>query len=473
MILFLIGLAILIVGYFTYGRYVDRVLEPRDCETPAKRLHDGVDYVVMPHWRNMLIQLLNIAGVGPVIGVIIGIKFGAIAFLIIPIGNVIAGAVHDFVAGMMSIRHDGANLPSLIRLTLGRNYYHFFSIFMVFLLLLVVAVFINIPASLFDLLIPQYNFFWLGVSLIFLYYIVATLFPVDKIIGRIYPLFGALLLFGTLAIFVALMCSCFKNPDLLTPSEEFLANRIKSPIIPTLFVTIACGIISGFHATQSPIIARTMAAEQHGRQAFYGMMIIEGLIAMVWAAAGMAIYNLYPELMSVNPNTVLGKITGHFLGEWIGGLTVISVIVLAVTSGDTAMRSLRLSIAEMRKVPQKDFKNRLLLCLPIIAIVIALLWWSNQSAASFKQLWNYFAWGNQVLAASTLLAGAVWLRKLKKNFYIAAIPGAFMIFIVVSYILWISPDRGGPVGFGLPLIVAYIISGLAALGLTVWACRKK
>ncbi len=299
------------------------------------------------------------------------------------------------------------------------------------------------------------------------------MFPIDKIIGNLYPVFGALLLLGTLAMFFVLMWQAFQNPALLVESEAFEANRITAPVIPVLFVTIACGIISGFHATQSPIIARTMASERHGRQAFYGMMIVEGLIGMVWAGAGMAIYNLFPELMKTAPDGVLKEITTYFLGSGLGTVTIISVIILAITSGDTAMRSLRLSLAEMLGIDQKKIMNRIYICLPLIGVVTLLLWWSNLSAKSFGQLWNYFAWGNQVLAASTLLAGVVWLHRHRKNFYIAAVPGAFMIFIVMSYILWVSPQRGGPVGFGLDLTVAYIIAGVIALGLTAWACLKK
>lgn len=286
----------------------------------------------------MLIQLLNIAGVGPVIGVILGIKFGAIAFLIIPVGNIIGGAVHDFVGGMMSLRHNGANLPELIRMNTGKAFYWIFSAFMIFLLLLVVAVFINIPARLIDGFWPSTALFWTAVIAIFLYYIAATLFPVDKIIGSVYPLFGALLILGTFAIFAVLMFHAAGNPALLSESEAFRANMLtpanNSPILPMLFVTIACGILSGFHATQSPIIARTMEHEKQAKSSYYGMMVLEGVIGMIWAAAGLAIYNLFPELMQENPTNVLSKITTHFLGSWVGAVTVISVIILAVTSGD-------------------------------------------------------------------------------------------------------------------------------------------
>ncbi len=475
MLLFLFGLVLLFVGYMTYGKFVEKVLAPDSRKTPAHTLRDGVDFLVLPHWKNMLIQLLNIAGVGPVIGVLMGIKFGSAAFLIIPFVNVIAGATHDFLAGMMSLRHRGANLPSLTRKTLGIGYYWFFSIFVLLLLLLVVAVFINIPAQLIDGLIPEFKIFWLAVVTIFIYYIIATMFPVDQIIGRFYPVFGALLLLGTTMIFVALLWHGNENINLLRETAEFKAGMDKSPIIPVLFVTIACGIISGFHATQSPIIARTMDSEHQARPAFYGMMIAEGVIAMIWAAAGMAMYNLRPELLQVAAPKVLSEITKHFLGSWMSVITILGVVILAITSGDTAMRSLRLSMAEMLKLDQKPLKNRFILIIPIILVVILLLTWSNSSAASFGRLWNYFAWANQVLAASTLMAATAWLAGRRLNYWIAAIPGMFMTFIVATYILWISPERGGPVGFGLPLRTAYwIAAGIALVfaGFALWRGRN-
>ena len=473
--LFILGLFILLGGYFFYGKLIEKIVGPDDRETPAKRLHDGVDFIVLPHWKNMLIQLLNIAGVGPVIGVILGIKFGIIAFVIIPIGNIIGGAVHDYLSGMMSLRSDGANLPRLIKENIGQKFYFVFSCFMVFLLLLVVAVFINIPAQLVDNLIPGKPVFWIAVAGIFVYYIVATLFPVDKIIGSLYPVFGGLLLLGTLAIFGAMICKLRVSPELLEQSAGFTEKMFtpqKYPLIPMLFVTIACGIMSGFHATQSPIIARTMSSEKQARASFYGMMVLEGAIAMVWAGAALMIYNLFPALMAKAPGAVLSDITSHFLGKYAGTITVLSVIILAVTSGDTAMRSLRLSLAEILRVPQSRFFNRIVLCLPLIFIVSILLWWSNKSAATFNQLWNYFAWGNQVLAASTLAAATVWLGVRNKNCWIAWLPGAFMTFVVTTYILWISPAHGGPLGFGLELSHAYLFAGFFVVAVTVWLFEK-
>ncbi len=477
MLLFLIGIAFLIAGYFLYGRIVEMILGPDDRTTPAISEADGVDYVVLPKWKNMLIQLLNIAGVGPVIGVILGIKFGEIVFIIIPLGCVLMGATHDFTAGFISVRNKGANLPKIIRDHLGKGYYLFFSWFMVILLLLVVAVFINIPANLIDkTFLPDVPFFWWAVAIIFLYYIVATLFPVDKIIGAVYPVFGGLLLLGTGAIFVMLLITGFREPGLMTAGEEFQSNMFKAPdapVIPLLFVTIACGIISGFHATQSPIVARTMKHECEAKGTFYGMMILEGIIAMIWAGAAMLMFNKNPDWMSLAGPAALSNITTSMLGSWMGIVTIVAVVILAITSGDTALRSTRLSLSEMLNISQGKFLNRILVCLPLIAIISGLLWWSNKSATSFNHLWNYFAWGNQVLAASTLMACAVWLYKNGKQGLIALLPGMFMTFIVVTFILWTSTaHKGQPYGFGLPLDTACIIGAEAALCAAAYAFIK-
>ncbi len=468
MLSFIGGIVVLVVGYFTYGKLVEKVLAPDDRATPATARGDGVDFMVLPGWKAMLIQLLNIAGIGPVIGVIIGIKFGTIVFWIIPLGNLLGGAVHDLVSGFMSMRAGGANLPELVRRTCGDSVYRLFSAFMIFLLLLVVAVFINVPANLIDHgFFPRYPAFWIAVTLIFLYYIAATFFPIDKIIGRFYPLFGGILILGSVAIFIKLVIDAAADPVLLTETAKFQAARFTTenyhPVIPLLFVTIACGIISGFHATQSPIVARTLSSERLARPCFYGMMVLEGVIAMIWAGAGLAIYNLVPELMAEHPNLVLAKITEHFLGSWVGGITLASVVILAITSGDTAMRSMRLSLAEMFKVDQRKLLNRVLLCLPLIVLVAFLLYWSNTNKTAFNKLWNYFAWGNQVLSAATLLGCSVYLISLKKPAIITLIPAMFMTFIVTSFIFWTSPAHRGPVGFGLELKTADVIGVAVAV----------
>ena len=476
---FLGGILFLIAGYFTYGRLAEKIFSPDNRNPPAIANPDGVDTLPLPHWKNALIQLLNIAGVGPVIGVIIGIKFGKIALLIIPVGCVLMGAVHDFVGGMMSIRNDGANLPRLVRKYLGGAYAAVFSWVMAILLLLVVAVFINVPANLIDkTVLPSISFFWWAVGIIFAYYIAATLFPVDKIIGRIYPFFGALLIIGSVAIFAMLLHAGICAPEILSDCSHFSSFKEKNPIFPCLFVTIACGIISGFHATQSPIVARTMTSEHQARSTFFGMMIAEGLIAMIWAAAALAIYNIDSSNLNLSGPVVLGNITTHFLGKWMGGVTVFAIVVLAITSGDTALRSARLSVSEMFSIDQVKLLTRVMTCIPLILIVSLLLWWSNQSAKTFNNLWNYFAWGNQMLSATTLMAGTVWLIKEGKktiSSLITLLPGMFMTMVVVTFILWTPGKDGMPVGIipgGLSLPVAVMISVLVSFVFALWVVRR-
>lgn len=477
MFLFLGGIFVLITGYFTYGRFINHILSPDNRPTPAIKDNDGIDTLPLPLWKNLLIQLLNIAGVGPVIGVIIGIKFGIKCFWIIPIGCILGGAVHDYVSGFISLRNGGINLPELTRQAFGNTYYRIYVLFVAILLLLVVAVFVNVPSQLIVGTLPSsptgIPSFWLATGLILSYYIVSTIFPIDCIIGKIYPLFGALLLIGSIAMFGALLWNGLGNPLLFTETEAFRAGMFHDqPVIPCLFVTIACGIISGFHATQSPIVARTIRHECEARLTYYGMMIVEGIIAMIWAAAGMAIYNTFPDLMMQKPALALQSATEHFLGNSIGALTILSVIILAITSGDTALRSLRLTLAEYFHISQLQLRNRLAICLIPILLIGLLLWWSNRDAASFESLWKYFAWGNQILAASTLMACTVWLKRQQKPAWITLLPGIFMTFIVSSFILWSDISHAGcPYGFNLPLPIAYLLAALFTLGCTGIVCR--
>lgn len=469
---FYLGLLALIIGYFTYGRFIEKILKPDNRPTPAIAQADGVDILPLPMWKNLFIQLLNIAGVGPVIGVIIGIKFGAACFWIIPIGCIFGGAVHDYVSGFISLRAGGANLPAITQRAFGKWYAQAYSIFLVILLLLVVAVFINIPANLLKEMVigngsPELEayaapIFWAIALLVFGYYTAATLFPVDKIIGKLYPFFGALLIIGSAAIFVMLTGSVIQDPALLTETAAFKAGMFHDqPIVPCLFVTIACGILSGFHATQSPIVARTMRTEHQARATYYGMMIAEGLIAMIWAGVGMAVYNLQPELFAKGATSVLIAATDHFLGKAFSIVTVLSIVVLAITSGDTALRSLRLTLAEIIRLPQQKLPARLALTVPLVAVTAALLFWSNRDAQSFEWLWKYFAWGNQVLAASTLLCCTVWLLRRGCAPWVTLLPGMFITFVVTSFILWSDPSHPGcPYGLHLPITVAYAIAGI-------------
>ena len=458
---FLGGIAFLVLGYFAYGRLVERLLPPDDRKTPCVAHPDGVDYVPLPKWKNMLIQLLNIAGVGPVIGVILGIKFGKVALLIIPVGCVFMGAVHDFFAGMISMRMDGANLPRMVREHLGAKYAAVFGWIMMAALLLCVTVFINTPATLIDRQwFPDVSVFWVSVGVIFAYYVAATLFPIDAIIGRFYPVFGALLLVGTAAISVALVVAGFARPEILDDCAGFADYQAVNPLFPCLFVTIACGIVSGFHATQSPIVARTCVSEREGRATFFGMMIAEGVIAMVWAAAALAIYNLAPENLSLPGPVVLGNIAKRFLGPWMGGVTVAAIVVLAITSGDTALRSARLSLAEELKVDQVAVGKRILTCIPLVAVVAGLLAWSNGDAKSFNHLWNYFAWMNQLLSTTMLFVASVWLMRKGRGAksLVALVPGVFMCLVISTFAFWAWPTKGqvwGLVPGGLPLPGAF------------------
>ena len=475
---FLGGVAFLVLGYFTYGRLVERLLPPDDRKTPCVAHPDGVDYVPLPKWKNMLIQLLNIAGVGPVIGVILGIKFGKVALLVIPVGCVFMGAVHDFFAGMISMRMDGANLPRMVREHLGAKYAAVFGWIMMAALLFCVTVFINTPATLIDRQwFPDVSVFWVSVGVIFAYYVAATLFPIDAIIGRFYPVFGALLLVGTAAISVALVAAGFARPEILDDCAGFADYQAVNPLFPCLFVTIACGIISGFHATQSPIVARTCVSEREGRATFFGMMIAEGAIAMVWAAAALAIYNLAPENLSLPGPVVLGNIAKRFLGPWMGGVTVAAIVVLAITSGDTALRSARLSLAEELKVDQVAVGKRVLTCIPLVAVVAGLLAWSNGDAASFNHLWNYFAWMNQLLSTTMLFVASVWLMRKGRGAksLVALVPGVFMCLVISTFAFWAWPTKGqvwGLVPGGLPLPGAVAAAAAVTALCVAWVVRQ-
>lgn len=483
MITFLIGVAILIIGYFTYGKFVERVFGPDDRKTPALANPDGVDRVPMPHWKNVLIQLLNIAGIGPVIGVILGIKFGAIVFILLPLGNVLGGAVHDYFSGMISMRNNGYNVPALSRKFLGKGPAKLVMALISVALILVGAVFTNTPAALVNTPIlagshVSQTLFWIAVAVIFAYYFISTFFPIDKIIGRIYPVFGALLILASLAIFIGIIPNlnvldefCFA--DIMSNFHKHPAGQ---PIIPMLFVTIACGIISGFHSTQSPLVARTEVTEKTGRQTFYGMMIIEGLIGMIWAAGGMFIYHQMPELLTGASGVKVLSVLVSTVIPWapISILVVVGVIILAITSGDTSLRSLRLTIAELTGLEQTSIKNRLILTVPMFAICAALIFWSNLNPEGFNILWNYFSWSNQLMAVCSLCVATVYLRSKKKNFWIALIPCMFMTFITADYILWVSPEnlKGAPLGFGLDYKTALVIALHDAVILGFLLCTR-
>ncbi|ESE30607.1 carbon starvation protein CstA [Eubacterium brachy ATCC 33089] len=450
MITFFICLAILIIGYFVYGRVVEGLFHPDDKPTPAVLHPDGVDYVPMKEWKAFLIQLLNIAGLGPIFGALAGALWGPVVFLWIVLGTVFGGAVHDYVSGMLSIRNDGASLAELVGKYLGTTIKHIMRVFSVILLVMVGTVFTVGPAGLLARLTPNMLnvTFWTVVVLI--YYFLATLLPIDKIIGRIYPVFGICLVIMALGIGIMTVVRNGSHPM----QELTFANLHPkgTPIWPMMFVTVACGAISGFHATQSPMIARTLTSERQGRRVFYGAMVSEGIIALIWAAAGIAFYGGVNGLAGAGANAanLVYEMSFSLLGPVGGVLAMIGVIACPITSGDTALRSARLTIADWFKLDQVSMKNRLVLTVPLLAIAYAI------SLVDYRVVWRYFAWSNQTLAVFTLWAGSVFMAKKfgKAISFILVIPAMFMSAVCSTYILF------APEGLHLSANVAYPI-GLA------------
>ncbi|HKM41682.1 MAG TPA: carbon starvation CstA family protein, partial [Methanocorpusculum sp.] len=383
MITFLVGILILVLGYFFWSKVAEKIFGPDDRKTPALQHPDGVERVPLSTKRNLLIQLLNIAGLGPIVGVVLGMKFGAIVFLLLPIGNVIGGAVHDYYVGMISTRNNGADTTSLVQKFFGKNVGGLFLGLVILSLLLLVTTFTNIPANFIATLLP---FGWVvlfcAVIGIFAYYIISTIFPIDKIVGKIYPIFGLALLVLTIVLCFAYIPFAGYIPD-ITLTEEgiiaaFTAHPEGQPIIPMLFITIACGILSGFHATQSPITARTITSERSGRKVFYGMMIAEGLIAMIWAAGASIIFTLDPASIALTSgNTIIYEILNMVFPTALIILGMIVLIILAITSGDTALRVIRTSIAGYFNIDQSTMKKRVILVVPLVVVISGLLLWSN------------------------------------------------------------------------------------------------
>ena len=465
MVTFTIALLLLIVGYVVYGGFVNRIFAP-DAKrtTPAVAMNDGVDYMPMPTWKIFMIQFLNIAGLGPIFGAIMGAQFGTASYLWIVIGTLLAGAVHDFFAGCLSIRNGGANLPELIGKYLGTSAKTVMNVLSIVLMVLVGAVFVSGPAELLAGMTPaalNVNF-WIVV--IFLYYILATLLPIDKIIGRIYPLFAIALLFMAVGVLVMLYV---KHPALPEMWNGFGTKYDKSPIFPMMFVSIACGAISGFHATQSPLMARCMTSEKHCRPIFYGAMVTEGIVALIWAAAATWFFGKHGTVDAATGIPYSGaKVATMISREWlgtIGGIVAILGIVAApITSGDTALRSARLIIADFLHMEQKSIRRRLLICIPLFLITAATLVYSLADADGFKIIWRYFAWCNQTLSVFTLWAITVYLVREKKPYVITLIPALFMTCVSVTYIC-IAPE-----GFQLPSALSYAIGAAAVLATLVW-----
>ncbi len=458
MISFLISIAVLVVGYLTYGRLTEKVFSPDDRQTPAVRINDGVDCVPMKTWKAFLVQLLNIAGTGPIFGALMGACFGPVVFLWIIFGAVLGGAVHDYMTGMISSRHDGKSIAELSGIYLGSAAKWIMRVFSVILLLLTGTVFVNSPAELIARLTPEKlnNTFWIVAILI--YYIIATLVPIDKVIGKIYPVFGIILIVMAASIIGGIAVGGYTIPEISL--ENLHPDGL--PVWPFMFVTVACGAISGFHATQSPMIAKCIMSEKEGKKVFYGAMIAESVIALVWAAGGVAFYGtthiLTEKLGELGQSGVVYDISTGMLGTVGGILAIVGVVVCPITSGDTAFRSARLILAEWTKLDQKPIKNRLIITVPLLGLGALL------TQLDFNVLWRYFSWSNQTLAMVSLWVATSYLMKTNKkkiSSLLTALPAVFMTAVSVTYIL--VADEG----FRLSGSIAYPCGIAAALSLAV------
>ncbi|WP_028110959.1 carbon starvation CstA family protein [Ferrimonas futtsuensis] len=467
---FLLAVGLLIGGYFIYGAFVEKVfgIKP-ERTTPAHTLTDGVDYVPMSKRKVYLVQLLNIAGVGPIFGPILGAMYGPAAMVWIVIGCIFAGAVHDYFSGMLSVRNGGASVPNLAGRYLGKNAKHFMNIFALVLLILVGVVFVSAPAG---LLVKLSG--WdktLLLAIIFGYYLIATLVPVDKIIGRLYPFFGALLLFMSVGLTIAIMVSADHSmlPGVTAGDLLTNLNPADKPIWPALFITIACGAISGFHATQSPLMARCMENEKNGRFVFYGAMIGEGIIALIWCALALSFFHgvegLQAALANGGPSNVVFEASTGLLGALGGVLAILGVVVLPITSGDTAFRSARLILAEFIKLPQKQLPKRLMIAVPLFAIGAIL------TQVDFGVIWRYFGFANQSTAVIMLWTATAYLARANRLHWICTVPATFMTTVVITFIL-----NNPTLGFGLSMTVstaAGVVLALVIAGLVVGVIGKK
>ena len=460
MVSFFVCLAILIIGYFTYGRVIEHIYGPDDRETPAVRINDGVDFVVMPKWKLFLVQLLNIAGLGPIYGALAGAQWGPAVFLWITFGTILAGAVHDFSVGFISMRHDGTSVSELTGMYLGNFMKQVMRVFSVILLVMVGTVFAVGPASLISMLIGKNggsglltnSYFWLAVVLI--YYFIATFVPIDKIIGKIYPIFGICLIIMAIGVGVGIFTHGYTIPEITLQN----LHPAKTPIWPVMFVSVACGAISGFHATQSPLMARCCKSEKQSHIVFYGAMVSEGIIALIWAAAGCAVYErtggLTTGLTQMLTDAGQAGTVYDVCTKTMGGvgivLAMIGVIACPITSGDTSFRSARLVIADWFKIDQKSYSKRLVICVPLLAAGALI------SQLDYQVVWRYFSWSNQTLAMIALWTASMYLFKNKKLFWVTALPATFMTAVSVTYFFY------APECLNLGTKVAYPIGLIAA-----------
>lgn len=451
------GIALLLLGYVFYGRYIENnFVINSERKTPAEVLTDGYDFVPMSKSKNAIIELLNIAGTGPIFGPIMGALYGPVAYIWIVIGCIFAGAVHDYMIGMISLRNNGAHLPELASKYLGKNLKHVVNIFTIILLMLVGTVFVTSPANLIASITPKQATVGMITILIFIYYLVSTVLPIDKALGKVYPFFGAILIISTIAIGISLLFGGHKIPD-LTRSTLVNFNPNNTPIFPALFFTISCGAISGFHATQAPMVSRTSTNEREGRFVFYGMMVAEGIIAMIWAAASMSLFDgqtLNEMINSGTPSAVVNKVSLMLLGNVLGTLGIFGVIVLPLSSGLSAFRSLRIIISDYFHIKQDTIKKILMITIPLYLVSYTL------TTIDFNILWRYFNWANQVTAVISLLVSTRYLYLKNRNYVVTLIPGALMLYACVVYILT------QPIGFRIDLgLVSYILGMLLSMGL--------
>lgn len=475
MITFLISLAALVLGYLVYGRFVERIFAPDDRVTPAVAQADGLDYVAMPYWKVFMIQFLNIAGTGPIFGAIMGAKFGPAAYLWIIFGCIFAGAVHDYFVGMLSMRNGGCDLPELVRRYLGGAASKVLLVFAVFLLIMLGTVFVYSPAEILHG-ISGSTTMW--ITVIFVYYVVATMLPIDKIIGKIYPLFSFSLLFMAVALMAVLFVKWPALPELWDGVDNM--GKAADPasftdnIFPCLFITIACGAISGFHATQSPLMARCLTSERKGRPIFYGAMITEGLVALVWATVSMWFFYDAPQSgyaqiggtvangLHTSAPVVVNLVCKDWLGIVGGVLAMLGVVAAPITSGDTAFRSARLIIAQALKLSQRAKKNRLYICVPLFAASFAMLVWQMENPDGFNTIWQYFGWANQTLSVFALWTITVYLAREKKPYIITLVPALFMTCVCTTFFM-VSKTA-----LGLPYTVGYGVGATALVVAAVW-----
>jgi carbon starvation protein CstA len=456
---FFISIALLLAGYFLYSKIVERIFVIQsDRKTPAYTHTDGVDYVPMSWYKIFLIQFLNIAGLGPIFGAIMGAMYGHAAFLWIVFGTIFGGAVHDYFSGMLSIRNDGMSLPEIMGKYMGTGFKQFMRAFTVLLMVLVGAVFVAGPSKLLANMTSGYLDVTVWSVVIFVYYIGATLLPIDKLIGKIYPFFGSAILFMALGIVISMIWNGITIPEMsLSNLRNMHPVADKYPLFPMLFISIACGAISGFHATQSPMMARCLKNERQGRRVFYGAMVAEGIVALIWAAAAICFFGSVgglQEFLQANDNNaavVVNKISHSWLGKFGGLLAIIGVIAAPITSGDTAFRSARLIVADFINFSQKSIINRIIVSTPLFIIALGIL------QINFDVIWRYFAWSNQTLATATLWTITVYLVKANKFYWITLLPSLFMTMVISTYII-VAPE-----GLGLSSNIGYLIGTVCTL----------